>query len=220
MNRRLTSRRTLVTALLTVVVIASVLMTASTVNAQVPCSPSHVVTPGENLFRIALANGTTWPVLAQMNGIANANLIFVGQVICLPGSTPSGTVTPVVTTPVVTPAPSTPVPGGTIVLPPPGVFPKIDFNTRTAGPGDTITISGVDFPTNEPVDIFITPTGTQFPSIASGSATTAADGTLNTTFKIPTDVGGAPLHGSPLSIMVRGRTTGYFGFNFFVNPRP
>jgi hypothetical protein len=213
----LKSRRILLAALL--VVLVSGLLTVSSVSAQAACSPSHVVQKGENLFRIALANGTTWPILQQINNIPNPNLIYVGQVICLPGSTPTGTVTPPVVTPV-PPTTVTPVPGGAIVLPPPGIFPTIDFNTRSAGPGDTITITGSNFPTNEPVDIFITPKDSPYPTIPSGSAVTASDGTLNTTFTIPSDVGGVPLRGSALSIMVRGRTTGYFGFNFFANPRP
>ncbi len=46
---------------------------------------THVVQPGENLYRIALQYGTTWPVLAAANGIANPNLIYVGQVLIIPG---------------------------------------------------------------------------------------------------------------------------------------
>ncbi len=51
----------------------------------VPSVPySHVVQPGENLFRIALQYGITWDVLARANGIYNANLIFPGQVLVIP----------------------------------------------------------------------------------------------------------------------------------------
>jgi nucleoid-associated protein YgaU len=46
---------------------------------------THVVQPGENLFRIALKYGTTWPVLAAANNITNPNLIYVGQVLIIPG---------------------------------------------------------------------------------------------------------------------------------------
>jgi LysM repeat protein len=45
---------------------------------------THVVQPGENLFRIALQYGTTWPVLAAANNISNPNLIYVGQVLIIP----------------------------------------------------------------------------------------------------------------------------------------
>lgn len=45
---------------------------------------THVVQPGENLFRIALRYGFTTAELAQYNGIANPNQISVGQVIRIP----------------------------------------------------------------------------------------------------------------------------------------
>ncbi len=54
--------------------------------AQLPaCAQKYIVKPGDNLFRIGLAVGTNYLVLAAMNGISNPNLIFVGQVLCLPG---------------------------------------------------------------------------------------------------------------------------------------
>jgi LysM repeat protein len=64
---------------------------------------THTVKAGENLFRIALQYGTTWPVLAAANNIVNPNLIYVGQVLVIPGGT----------TPGATPVPATSVPGGT-----------------------------------------------------------------------------------------------------------
>lgn len=70
---------------------------------------THVVSPGENLYRIALRYGTTVSKLVEANGIVNANLIFVGQRLTIPaagGTTP----TPVPST-TVTPATATPTPG-------------------------------------------------------------------------------------------------------------
>jgi len=49
-----------------------------------PGGKTHVVAPGENLFRIALKYGTTYQALAAANGITNPNLIFVGQVLKIP----------------------------------------------------------------------------------------------------------------------------------------
>lgn len=50
-----------------------------------PAHPAtHVVQPGENLFRIALRYGLTADQLAHYNGIYNPNLIFAGQVLRLP----------------------------------------------------------------------------------------------------------------------------------------
>ncbi|MCL4239217.1 MAG: LysM peptidoglycan-binding domain-containing protein [Anaerolineae bacterium] len=50
-----------------------------------PIRPAtHVVQPGENLYRIALRYGLTVDQLAHYNGIYNTNLIFAGQVLRLP----------------------------------------------------------------------------------------------------------------------------------------
>lgn len=45
----------------------------------------HVVQRGENLFRIALRYGVTVNALAAANGIVNANRIYVGQRLIIPG---------------------------------------------------------------------------------------------------------------------------------------
>jgi len=51
----------------------------------------HVVQAGENLFRIALRYGTTVEAISKANGITNAALIYVGQVLTIPGGTPGET---------------------------------------------------------------------------------------------------------------------------------
>jgi LysM repeat protein len=55
---------------------------------------SHVVQPGENLFRISLRYGVDVPTLAQVNGIANSWQIYSGQVLIIPapGSAPAAPV--------------------------------------------------------------------------------------------------------------------------------
>jgi len=52
---------------------------------------THVVQPGENLFRIALRYGTTVEAIAQANGIADATQLSVGQKLTIPagGDQPS-----------------------------------------------------------------------------------------------------------------------------------
>lgn len=58
---------------------------APTVIPNVPIGVrTHVVQPGENLFRISLRYGTTINVLMALNGIVNPNRIFAGQVLRLP----------------------------------------------------------------------------------------------------------------------------------------
>lgn len=65
-------------------------------------APTHVVQPGENLFRIALGYGLTTAELAAANGIADSSRIFVGQVLTIP--TPGAA--PVVADPAAPPAPA------------------------------------------------------------------------------------------------------------------
>ena len=45
---------------------------------------THVVQPGENLFRIALHYGMTYTALAAANGIINPDLVYVGQRLTIP----------------------------------------------------------------------------------------------------------------------------------------
>ncbi len=67
---------------------------------------SYTVQPGDTLNRIAVRFGVTVQAIAQANGIANPNLIFVGQVLTIPGG---GGGTP-------PPPPPAPSPGGGFAL--------------------------------------------------------------------------------------------------------
>jgi LysM repeat protein len=49
-----------------------------------PGGSTHVVQPGENLFRIALRYNLSYLYLASYNGITNPNQIYVGQVLRIP----------------------------------------------------------------------------------------------------------------------------------------
>jgi len=203
---------------------------ASPVAAQgtvVACAATYTVKVGDDLYRIAQANGTTWPVLQQLNGIANPNLLFVGQTLCLPNGVLIATPIPVIPVITITPAPiSTPiivtatpgaVPFGGLVLPPPGVYPSIAFDRQFASPGDTITITGVNFPTNGIADVFIKPLNSLEAYMLAGQTTTSATGTVSLAFPIPTVISGQALTGYAFSVLVKERTTGYYGFNYFYN---
>lgn len=53
---------------------------------------THIVQPGENLYRIALKYGTTSAAIAAANNIVNPNMIYAGQkLIISTGTTPPGT---------------------------------------------------------------------------------------------------------------------------------
>ena len=46
-----------------------------------PTTGTYTVRPGDTLSRIAKAHGTTWQALAKLNGLADPNVIEVGQVL-------------------------------------------------------------------------------------------------------------------------------------------
>lgn len=48
------------------------------------CANTYVVQRGDTLYGIAQRFGTTVPILVSLNNIRNPNLIFIGQVLCLP----------------------------------------------------------------------------------------------------------------------------------------
>jgi len=50
----------------------------------VDAAGSHVVERGDTLAHIARLHGTTWPVLAEYNGLTNPHLIFPRQVVRIP----------------------------------------------------------------------------------------------------------------------------------------
>lgn len=53
---------------------------------------THLVQPGENLFRIAQLYGTEVSVLAQANAISNTWQIYAGQTLVIPGTAPASAV--------------------------------------------------------------------------------------------------------------------------------
>jgi hypothetical protein len=62
-------------------------ITSSTTSAT--CQTRHTVKAGENLFRIGLQYDLTWVPIANANGISNPNIIYAGQVLCIPTATRS-----------------------------------------------------------------------------------------------------------------------------------
>ena len=107
----------------------------------------HVVRPGENLSTIAARYGTTVAALAQANGIANPNHIYVGQRLTIVSGAGGA---------VVQPAPN-PAPGGAPVTPPVvsgqrWIDIDISSQTLTAYDGNTpifntLVSTGLAFPT-------------------------------------------------------------------------
>lgn len=68
----------------------------------------YIVQPGDTLFRISLKFGVSQAAIMSANGLTNANLIFAGQRLTIPGTTTTGpTPAPTSPAPAPTPAPST-----------------------------------------------------------------------------------------------------------------
>ena len=59
-------------------------------STQASCSTYHTIQRGESLFRIGLKYNLTWKPIAAANGISNPNLIYAGQVFCIPTCSNSG----------------------------------------------------------------------------------------------------------------------------------
>lgn len=53
--------------------------------ATVLCSTYHTVARGETLYRIGLKYGVSWKDIAAANKLKDANKIYTGQVLCIPG---------------------------------------------------------------------------------------------------------------------------------------
>jgi N-acetylmuramoyl-L-alanine amidase len=61
-------------------------------------SSTYVVVSGDTLSGIAARYGTSWATLASYNHIANPNLIYANQVVCIPGRSSSSASTSAPTT--------------------------------------------------------------------------------------------------------------------------
>ena len=113
----------------------------------IPCGPpsgwvrSHVVQRGDNLYRIALSYGITYPQLQRGNCMGNSTTIYAGQRLWVP-NIPTRTPIPGVTvvpefptasqTSLPTAIPTTPPPTDTATFPPPPTSTSTSIPTATA----------------------------------------------------------------------------------------
>ncbi|MEP7287284.1 MAG: LysM peptidoglycan-binding domain-containing protein [Chloroflexota bacterium] len=149
---------------------------------------TYTVQPGDNLYRISLKFGVTVPALQQANGIANASLIYAGQVLQIPAG---GVVVP----PTAAPG-ATAIPGGTV-------------GTYVVQPGDTLARIAARFGTNY---IYLAQlNGIANPSlIFAGQVLNVPGGTINPGGPTPTPGGPAtlPLAGFELGGQTVGDVSG------------
>jgi len=104
---------------------------------------THVVQPGENLFRIALRYGVSVQALATINGIANPALIYVGQQLVIPATSAPAPPTPTL-------VPATPDATSVPITPSLVVSPTI---TATVVTSPTVMATVVISPTDTPAPV-------------------------------------------------------------------
>jgi peptidoglycan-N-acetylglucosamine deacetylase len=85
MNRRLILLIALIVAMLAVNTLPAA---AQSADQTIGVDILYTVQYGDTLAKIAAKFGTTWQALAQLNGITNPNLIYVGQTIKIRSGTP------------------------------------------------------------------------------------------------------------------------------------
>jgi LysM repeat protein len=152
------------------------------------CATRHTVQPGENLFRISLRYGLSWSVVAQANNLTNANIVYVGQQLCIPTG------------------------GGTNPPPPPvGTIPTFTIVSVVAN--QSVTIQTSNFPANQQFDVLMGAYGTK--GVNGVWVTTTASGnggSFTTTYTIPASLRGL----NQIAIRLQS-PSGYFSYNWFHN---
>lgn len=169
--------------------------------AQSPaCTQTHVVQPGENLFRIGLRYGVSWPTLQAWNYLPNANVVYVGQALCVNGFANPSVVNPPVG------GPATVFPGNPFG---PTSEPRIYFPEVTLG--QNFELFGYNFPANRQVTIGLTTLGNR-PYVPLYTATTDANGQFYVEVAIPGSLQTAG------TVAVEATTAGgFFALNWFYN---
>jgi LysM repeat protein len=192
------------------------------------CAVQHTVKPGENLYRIGLLYKVPWPQIATANNLANPNLIFIGQVLCIPGAgtpgptasgpTPTRTVTPTVTatrvvTATVVPTATQPMTATAVptTAPPSTGIPT--FTIIGVARNASVTIRTANFPANQTFDVLMGPIGslgiggTRVATQASG-----AGGVFTATYPIASQV----MNANQIAIRLQS-ASGYYSYNWFYN---
>ena len=134
---------------------------ASAAVADKDCKIWHTVKPGEYLSLIARAYGTDYQTLVEINSLANANVIFPYQKLCV-----------------------SLVSGGTPVLP---VVTGSGSILATSVTEDTsVTLKGVSLAALTRYTVYLSnEKNNAVPAIWAGVVTTTKDGTFTVTYKIP-----------------------------------
>jgi hypothetical protein len=153
------------------------------------CEAHHTVQPGENLFRIGLQYKLTWVPIADANNLSNPNLIYAGQVLCIPKTTTrsdSGS------------ASTSRIPTIEIL--------SVDRNKL-------VTIQTENFPANATFNVTMGKYGTKgIGGIEVAKTESGSGGTFTATYQIPHALRGQ----DQIAIRLQS-ATGYYSYNWFYN---
>jgi LysM repeat protein len=158
--------------LIAAVLVANLGLTAATpVSASSSCDQDYVVQVGDTLAIIAARYGTNWATLAANNNIANANIIYVGQRICVDGTANYSTTTSSSSSSSYTTATLT--------------ISSVKADKR-------FTVHTYKFPNREKYQVFIAPYGEMSSDADSVGylITDMSGGEVVQTYKIPSDIRG------------------------------
>lgn len=166
---------------------ASTGQTAALIPGTGTCANPYTIRQGDSLSSIALLCDTSMAEIRLANpDIVNANLIYAGQQVNIPGAAAASNAIPV------------PITSGGINAP------QVSANSLTAqgtaasiiSPGTGVQVTGIDFPANTPVYFAIGPENTGYTIAASG--VTDALGRVSTSLIVPV----APNPNEPWVIVV------------------
>ncbi len=185
------------------------------------CLFEYTVKAGDNLYHIGLTFGIPASVIAAVNNLADPNLLFIGQVLCIPApNTPGPSPTPGPSaTPTKTPTPgptatATTVPTATVtpVAPAPG-FVVPTFLVIAVTRNTTITIQTANFPANETFNVTMGYIGTAgVGGHPAGTVESGAGGVFTATIAIPAELADVG------QIAVRLQSaSGYYSYAWFYN---
>jgi hypothetical protein len=139
----------------------------------------------------------------------------------LPTATPTAVVTATSTpgsgTGGALPPTATASPAAVVFRPAPGTLPLITLPAR-ARPGDSITVTGSNYPGNTRVLLYVERPSFGLKSAVLAEVTTQANGTFSTTLTVPsTWPNNTPLNQNIISVSGYTQDGVYWGMNYFVN---
>lgn len=152
------------------------------------CSTYHTVRWGESLFRIGMQYNLTWKPIADANEISDPDLIYAGQVLCIPKSTSTSS-----------------------VKDQPSSIPTIEILSVVKD--KRVTIQTENYPANKTFVVTMGKYGTKgINGFQVAETQSGGGGSFTATYSIPNALRGE----SQIAIRLQS-SSGYYSYNWFYN---